>query len=51
MGHIVSLISEIKSGIVSISFYHGQEKIASGSAFLYENKIVSDKNVEVNFDF
>jgi len=45
MDHIVSLISEIKSGVVLVSFYQGQEKIASGSAFLCKNKIISNSHV------
>ena len=45
MDNIVSLISEIKSGVVLVSFYQGQEKIASGSAFLCKNKIISNNHV------
>lgn len=45
MASIVGLISKIKSGVVSVSFYQNQTKIASGSAFLCKNKIISNNHV------
>ena len=44
MENITDIISKIKSGVASVSFYQNGEKIASGSAFLCKNKVVSNNH-------
>lgn len=39
------LIKKVRSGIVSISFYKNDEKIASGSGFLCKKKLISNNHV------
>lgn len=45
MENITDIITKIKSGVALVSFYQNGEKIASGSAFLCKNKIISNNHV------
>jgi len=40
-----TIIADVSSGVVSVTFYNGDNKIASGSAFLSGGKIVSNNHV------